>query len=145
MEDNILGCFVSVTMGDEKGKLFRKYIFGENGISEKLKVLKYYNYGKDLKIILFQFYVNPEAYLLQNLKKIEDYRKSEKSIGIPIIINENNFFNKPELQRLAFLENKILEKLNLLDEVVKINNLDTDVRALIHDLKILMRHDKLYS
>jgi len=79
MEDNILGCFVSATMGDDNGKLFRSYIFGSHGILENFHSLKYYNYGKDIKIILFQFYINPIPYLMQNIKEIEDYRKRESN------------------------------------------------------------------
>jgi hypothetical protein len=146
MNENILGCFVSVTnpypdapqrekdLASVQGKLFRAYIFGEKGITDSLKKLKYENYGNDLKLALFQFYVNPIEYELDNLKPIESYRKNEKSIGIPIIINEENFFSKSEQERYNFLKTSILDKLDLLAEVVKKKKLDTNIELLKSDL-----------
>lgn len=133
--ENILGCFVSSTIGDENGNVFRSYIYGENNLSETIKMLKHNDYGEDLKLILFQFYVNPIPYLLENLKPIENYRKSEKAIGIPIIVNDENFFSKSESERYDFLRESILQKLDLLAEVVKKKKLDTNIKLLKSDLK----------
>lgn len=100
MEENneILGCFVSCqsTLYDENKseierikeqkiineecKLFRSYIWGESGINNILKKLKHKNYGKDIELILLEFYIKPAPYLLQNLKEVSSYRKKEKSI-----------------------------------------------------------------
>ena len=103
MNDNILGSFVSITnpysdatqeekeTAFEQGELFRLYIWGGKGICDKLKKLHHVNYGKDIKLVLFQFYVNPISFELEHLKEIESYRKKEKSIGIPIIVNEEKF------------------------------------------------------
>ncbi|MFZ0827886.1 MAG: hypothetical protein WAO02_10735 [Verrucomicrobiia bacterium] len=67
--ENILGCYVSITIGDyndtqkakdlasEQGELFRSYIWGEKGICDTLKKLKREDYGKDLTLVLFQYYV----------------------------------------------------------------------------------------
>ncbi|WP_461639615.1 hypothetical protein [Labilibaculum euxinus] len=134
-ESYILGCFASTNMGDEQGALFRTYIWGEKGIGETLKKLSYENYGKDMKRILFQFYVNPIPYELQNLKEIENYRKKEKSIGIPIIVNEENFFSKSEPERVDFIKISILQKLDLLSEVVKKKKLDTNIESLKTDFQ----------
>jgi len=134
-ENYILGCFASTNMGDEQGALFRTYIWGEKGIGETLKKLNYRNYGKDMKRILFQFYVNPIPYELNNLKEIENYRKKEKSIGIPIIVNEGNFFNKSEPERVYFIKASILQKLDLLSEVVKKKKLDTNIESLKRDFQ----------
>lgn len=144
-DDEILGCFVSTatdsendeasrTIAFEKGRLFRTYLWGEIGIAEHLKRLKYSNYGKDLKLILFQFYVNPIPYLLENLKAIEEYRRNEKSIGIPIIINDNNFFNKSEVERYRYLKKSILSKIELLTETIKKHGLDTNIKLLKSDI-----------
>lgn len=152
MEDKnkFLGCFVSgpavlyddtqetKDLANEKGKLFRAYLWGEKGISEALKKLKNENYGKDLMIILFQFYLNPLSFELQNLSKIENYRKREKAIGIPIIVTDENFFNKSEEDRYIFLKESILEKLELLDEIVKMKKLDTNIELLKRDLRNIL-------
>lgn len=147
MEDtSILGCFVSIghemsetksvkKIADEKGALFRSYIWGESGIKNKLALLTRKNYGNDMSLILFQFYVNPIPYLRQNLKEIESYRKKEKAIGIPIIITDENFFNKSEKERHAFLKDAIMQKMDLLEVVVKRRKLDTDMKRLKADLE----------
>jgi hypothetical protein len=149
MNDNkdILGCFVSggsayfedsqevKNIAKEKGALFTKYIWGEKGISDNLKKLKHIDYGQDTMLILFQFYVNPIPYELQYLKEIENYRKKEKSIGVPIIITDENFFNKSEERRYDFLKQAILQKLDLLAELVKKKKLDTNMELLKSDLK----------
>ena len=93
-KDNILGCFVSSgsayfeddqstkDLAVEQGRVFRSYIWGEKGIFDTLERLKHKDYGKDMMLILFQFTVKPIPYELQYLKEIENYRKSEKAIGI---------------------------------------------------------------
>jgi hypothetical protein len=80
VENNIFGCFISYpslyhdatkqmqALAKEQGDLFRTYIWGEKGICDTLKKLKNEDYGKDLVLALFQFYVNPIPYELQNLK-----------------------------------------------------------------------------
>ena len=101
---SILGCFVSgpsvhyndsqiiKDLAESKGEEFRQYIWGEHGISNPMKILKHENYGKDLELILFQFYINPIQYMRDNIKEIEPYRKREKSVGVPIIVDDENFF-----------------------------------------------------
>jgi hypothetical protein len=143
---NIVGCFVSshaslrksekavVDLEEEKGTLFRSYVWGRNGICDTLKQLKHEDYGNDLILVLFQFYVNPFPRLLQDLKEIEAYRRNEKSIGIPIIVNDENFFSKSEEVRRSFLKQVILQKLELLRKVVTRNKLDTNVDALKKDV-----------
>ena len=142
-DDSIFGCFVKTTADStlnneeqvfEKGKLFRTYIFGEKGIKQQVKELKNTTYGKNLKLILFQFYV----YLLQDLEPV-DYRKKEKSIGIPIVINDENFFDKSEEERHSFLRESILQKMDLLAEVVKRSKIDTNVEKLKVDLKAVLK------
>ncbi|MDR0575277.1 MAG: hypothetical protein LBG96_14875 [Tannerella sp.] len=150
---NIFGCFVSITeaypdvsqaikdLASEQGDLFRIYIWGNKGLCDTLKKLKHEDYGRDLKLALFQFYVNPIPIQVQSLKAIENYRKKEKSIGIPIIITEENFFSKTDKERYDFLQESILQKLDLLAEVVKKKKLDTNVSLLKSDLlKLFTSH-----
>jgi hypothetical protein len=155
--DKFLGCFTSgpATIYDanktEKerlieqedkikiGQLFRSYVSGEKGINNNLKKLKSKDYGEDMAIILFQFYLNPIPYELQHIKPIENYRKSEKSIGIPIIVNDENFFSKNESERYSFLRESILQKMDLLFEVVKKKKLDTNMELLKSDLENVLK------
>jgi hypothetical protein len=144
-DKNIFGCYVSYPSlmydatglqkenAKKQGDLFREYIWGERGIGDILKKLHNEDYGTDLRLALFQFYVNPIAYELDSLKEIESYRKNEKSIGLPIIVNDENFFSKSEDRRYSFLKQSILEKLDLLAEVVKKRKLDTKIDLLKSD------------
>ena len=88
----MLGCFVSgpSVMSDdskaakelaaEQGVMFRSYIWGKSGISTVLKRLQPFDYGNDLLIILFKFYLNPIPYELKSLKEIGGYsRKKNQS------------------------------------------------------------------
>jgi len=138
MDDSIFGFFVSSTIGDDKGNVFRDYIWGEDGVSERIKKLKYFNYGNDLKLILLQFYINPISYTLDNLKEIENYRKKEKSIGISIVVDDQNFFSLSNNLRNKFLHNSILQKTDLLTEVINIKGLDTNIVSLNNDLKLIL-------
>ena len=152
-KDKFLGCFVScqATVYDankaekdklieqelysEECRLFRIYIWGEGGIGDALKKLRNENYGNDIAIVLFQFYIKPIPYLLNALKEIENYRKKEKSIGVSIVVTDENFFNKSEEGRYNFLKDSILQKLGLLNESVKKKKLDTNMELLIDDVK----------
>jgi hypothetical protein len=146
-DENVLGCFVSGPSlyhdaGHEQEKLAeeqgRSYIWGTKGISETLKKLKHEDYGKDIVLILLQFYLNPIPYELQGLKEIENYRRGEKSIGIPIIVSNENFFNKSDEDRYKFLHKAILEKIDLLADVVNKKKFDTKIDLLRKDLNNIL-------
>ncbi|MBK7705862.1 MAG: hypothetical protein IPJ30_08795 [Acidobacteria bacterium] len=55
-----------------------------------------------MELALFQFHVKPTSTELLKTKEIEPYRIKEKSIGIPIIVNDENFFSKSETERFEF-------------------------------------------
>ncbi|MBK9632919.1 MAG: hypothetical protein IPO62_17995 [Saprospiraceae bacterium] len=140
--ENIFGCFLKIGFDPnlseqdfiEIDNLFSPYLWSENGICNKLDKMESRNYGKDLKLVLFQFIVKPTSQELQNLKEIESYRKKEKAIGIPIIVTNENFFNQNENDRLYFLKKSILMKMDLLSEVVRKKKLDTNIQLLKQDL-----------
>lgn len=146
---NIFGCFVSITEGlstadtktkelaKEQGSLFLKYIWGEMGTDNKINILKHSDYGQDLLLILLQFYVNPLPIQIQILGEIERYRKNEKSIGCPIIV-DGDFFKKSELERLSFIKNAIFQKIDLLEVVIKKKKLDTNISLLRADLQNIL-------
>lgn len=151
MEDmNILAFFLSypslpIDASEEvseeaikRGGEFRTYIWGEKDIDVFLKSLSYVNYGKDLKRILFQFYIMPCDYERIHIKEIEQYRKNEKSIGIPIVV-ERSFFQLSETERREFLVSSMLSKFSTLENVVKNKKLDTNMKKLVHDFSYNLR------
>jgi len=141
--DNIFGCFMKVGFDPNLSEndflnlanIFRAYVWGERGICDSLKMLKHEKYGCDLKLVLFQFYVKPTFPELQKLKEIEQYRKREKAIGVPIIITDANFFSKTEGDRYKFLKASVLLKMDLLEQVIRKKGLDTKMDLLKADLK----------
>lgn len=144
--NEIFGCFFKIGFDPLKSEQefmdianeFKPYIWGEKGINDTLKTFKNDDYGKDLKLALFQFNVKPTAIELQRLKGIDSYRAKEKAIGIPIIVNDENFFSQTEEGRYSFLKQSILQKLELLTEVVKKKKLDTKMDLLKTDLQKLL-------
>ena len=137
-EDNIYGFFASLYCDETEQELVTSFLWSGSGLKEKLKPLKWYNYGQDFHLILFQFYVNPPVSLHGTLRAIENYRKKEKSIGVPIILDESNFFNLNEVAKYACMQNIIIDKLALLKLKNKldldIDRLSTDTYRLLSDL-----------
>ena len=115
--------------------MVKEYLWGENGLKNQFSSLKWQEYGTDIVLILFEFYVNPIPYLRGNLKEIGSYRRKEKSIGIPTILDNENFFRLNENEQRNFLNEKIVAKLVLVKEKVKRNKLDFNIDGLITDVK----------
>src|SRR5216684_4150855 len=86
VNDNIFGCFFKVGFDPNLSEqdftnlanLFKAYIWGEKGICNTLKKLRHEDYGEDLRLALFQFYVKPTSTELKKLREIEPYRRREK-------------------------------------------------------------------
>jgi hypothetical protein len=145
-DPNIFGCFTSFyhpavdaeqtvrDLAKQRQALFEDYIWGEQGFCNALKKLNYEDYGKDLVLILFEFQVNPPSEVLPHFKKIGNYRSKEKSIGIPVIVNEENFFSRTEIERLHFFRNTLEKKVELLIPIIKRRKLDTAISKLRNDL-----------
>ena len=136
-KDNIIGFYGSFNMDDVANATFRNYIWGENGLANKLNSLKYSSYSDDIHLILFQFYVKPIPYLRESLKEIGNYRRKEKSIGISVIVDDNNFFKLDENGRYNFFRETLLNKIDLLSKKIKRNKLTLDIEKLKNDI---MRH-----
>lgn len=136
-DNNIIGFFASFGYGETKQELVKEHLWGENGLKNRFSPLKWQDYGTDIVLILFEFNVNPIPYLRKNLKEIGSYRRKEKSIGIPTILDNENFFELDENGQLDFLKNRIIGKLSLVKEKVKRNNLDFNIDGLISDVKKL--------
>ncbi len=83
--------------------VFRSYIWGEDGLSKLLEKIDSGKYGADLELILLQYEVFPDREAEANLSEIERYRPKERSIGIPVVVNSENFFDKNENERRKFL------------------------------------------
>ena len=133
--DNLLGFYASFNGPGKDQDEIKNYLWGENGLKEKLLSLKWQDYGNDFRLILFQFHTNPIPYERENLRVIENYRRKEKSIGIPIIVDNENFFKLDEIKRQDFFRTTIIDRLQLLKEKVKRNKLDLDIDKLIPDVE----------
>ena len=142
IDENIIGFYASFNAGETDQELVKDYLWSDSGLKNKLAHLKWKNYGQGLQIILFQVYVKPIPYLRKNLREIENYRPKEKSIGIPIILDNENFFKLSETDRQQFFAESIVEKLGLVELKVKRNKLDFDISQLITDVKKALNYKK---
>lgn len=129
-DDNIFGFYASFQSGENDQELVKQYLWGDNGLKEQLKNLKWQEFGQDFHLILFEIYVKPLPYLRDALKEMGNYRRKEKSIGIPVILDQENFFSLTETDRHKFFHSTILKRLELLKEKVKRNKLDLDIEKL---------------
>lgn len=147
-KENIIGFFLSLNIpsgSDEKeeeyyeglGQEFAGYIWSPSGLANRLKTLEYQAFGKDIKLILFELNVFADQGKRAVLKDI-DYRQREKAVGLPIFIDKNNFFDKSESARLEFLKKEILDKMNLMSDLVKSKNLDTKIEDLTAGIKEIL-------
>jgi hypothetical protein len=137
-DDNIIGFFASFNGPGQDQDQVKAYLWGDNGLKNRLKSLKWQNFGQDFHLILFQFYVNPIPYEREHLREIESYRRKEKAIGIPVILDEENFFKLNEVDRQKYLADIILNKLDLLREKVKRNKLDLNISQLKNNIEALL-------
>ncbi len=132
-ENNIFAFYASFQSGEAEQELVKQYLWGDKGLKEQLLPLKWQTYGQDVHLILFQVYVNPVPYLRDALKEMGNYRREEKSIGISIVIDQDNFFKLSDIDRHQFFKTTILKRLELLKVKVKRNKLDLDIQQLIQD------------
>ncbi len=145
MIDNIYGCTAFLGKANNNSEEFCHYIWHEKGVFDALlKGLDKDIYGPDLEIILFYFFVNAKEHELAHmkLKEIENYIQSEKSIGINVIINQENFFHKNIEDRYEFLKDCIISRLELLASVIKKKNLDVKMECLKEDTIELLNSQK---
>ena len=129
-DDNIFGFYASFQSGETDQELVKQYLWGDKVLKEQLKSLKWQAFGQDFHLILFEIYVNPIPYLRDALKEMGNYRRKEKSIGIPVILDHENFFKLTEIERHKFFHSTILKRLELLKEKIKRNKLDLDIEKL---------------
>lgn len=142
----LLGCFLSYPTllydasekeerdAKSKGDLFRTYVWGERGVDSVFKRFDFTKYGEDLILILFKFKVNPIENELAIIKKIDGYTRKEKAISVTVIVLDENFFERTESERYLFLKNEIIDRVDLVVEVVKKKKLDTKFTLLKNDL-----------
>ncbi|WP_395049770.1 hypothetical protein [Flavobacterium sp.] len=138
VDDNIFGFYANFQIGELEKEIVKTYLWGNEGLHQQLKSMKWQTYGQDFHLILFEFYVRPIPYLREALKEMGSYRRKEKSIGIPIIIDQENFFNLNEIERFNFFHSTILKRFEMLKEKVKRNKLDLNIEKLIIDTGELM-------
>ena len=136
--DNLIGFYASFNGPGYDQDQIKSYLWGENGLKSKLGSIKWLDYGQDFHLILLQFHTNPIPYERQHIREIENYRRKEKSIGIPIIVDNTNFFSLNEKERQAFLKITILKRLDLLNEKIKRNKLDLDIEKLKEKIENLL-------
>ena len=147
VKSNIFGCFIcyqpfiSGVSNEQKklakteGDLFSSYIHGEHGLDRKWNHLDFEYYGKDLKLVLFSFYIKPLPEMIAYLKEIERFHPKDKSVDMRLIITDENFFNHGAEGRILFLKDSVIQRLDLLAKLVRRRKMDTNMELLIADVK----------
>lgn len=142
---SLLGCYLSYPslMADatqeqeneamKMGDSFRRILWAEGGLDSVLKPILYEEYGTNLHLILLQFFIGPFDFERNRLRKIEGYRKKEKSISLTFII-EKEFFSLSDDGRKAFIRESVLSRLSELPSIIKKKKLDTDFERLYNDI-----------
>ncbi|MEI7597105.1 MAG: hypothetical protein WCK02_15260 [Bacteroidota bacterium] len=123
---------------DSELELLKTNLLDSDGFFSKLKQLKWQAYGDGLRFILFELHVRPVACLRENMKSISYYRRAQKAVSIPVIIDEKAFFILNKREKQLFLKNTISKKLELLEEKIRKNKLDTDLNKLRKDVENLL-------
>jgi hypothetical protein len=139
IDDHLIDFFASFNFDEQEVAQIKAYSWDDDGLSNKLKSLKWPDYGQDFHLILFEVFVKPIPYRRESIRVIENYRRKEKSIGIPIILDNENFFGLNEIDRQIFFKTPIHNKLDLLREKIKRNKLDLDLENLINDIDRLLK------
>lgn len=152
MTDNLIGVYASFSINprendeekmvrERKENEFKEYLWGkdrEGGLSKHLKEIGSTQYGKDLKKILLQFSVNPVPEWPQPTKEVENYRPNERSIGVWITIDDDNFFSKDEKHRQEYIKREVLDRLLEIKKRFATRKLDSDIDKLIADIGKLL-------
>jgi len=141
-DDSLFGFYASFNMEEPQKDIVKQFLWAENGLKSQLNNLNQNTYGQDFQLILFEFYVNPIPQEKQALKEIGNYRSKEKSIGIPVIIDQVNFFSLNQEEKWVFLFSTILKKLELLKVKVNKNKLDLKIDRLIYDTSSMLKLKK---
>lgn len=152
MSENILGVYARFYTNPSESKAaadlreynkeqFNEFLWGLNGVgglSERLNKLKANDYGADLKKILIQFNVDPVPGWPQPGKELENYRPTEKAVGVWIIVDRSNFFQLSEGERLQEIGLLIIDRLEGLKKRFSTGKLDIDMDRLVKDVRGLL-------
>jgi hypothetical protein len=137
LDQKFVGILVAFEIKEKQKEIIKEYFWGKNGLSSKLAKLKRKDYGIDVEIILFQFYINPIPYLRNNLKEIANFKRKEKSFRIPVILNFGKFNRLADKEKELFMRKTLLNKLDLLYVRKNRNNFDLNIDKLKHDIELL--------
>ena len=118
-----------------------EFLWGSNGtegLAKTLKTLKAEDYGRDLRKLLIQFNVDPVPGWPQPGKELENYRPTEKAVGVWIIVDQSSFFQLSEDERLQEIGLLIIDRLEGLKKRFSTRKLDIDMDRLVKDVRGLL-------
>lgn len=124
----------------EAGALFDTYVWGEQGIRTLVeKGLAGRRYGKDLKLILIQYYVEG-TYPVNGPDQptVSRYSTKDKSISVSIPVRKEDFHNVDSAGRKRFIVDSIRTALSLVEERSRKKKLDLRYEELRRDLDTVL-------
>jgi len=133
---NIIGYFL-VGGGDDKGDDIRMYIWKRKGFSRFLSKHVYGNaYGKDLELLLIQYYVDGplKAPNMPIKAKIRNYSNKNKDIAVAFPVTPDRFHDAEEPERRRFVVGTTLDAIDLVETRLGKRKLDIDFARLRSDV-----------
>lgn len=139
MQNIIIGYFLKVGIGgDRADSLFSPHLFGERGFKTYLlKTLSQGKYGKDLELILIQYYLEGKS-LPDNSPhepRLANYSSKNKDIAIAFSVTRDKFYNVSNIKRRQFIVDTTLQAIDMVKGRLGKRKLDIDFETLRKDVK----------
>lgn len=131
----VIGYFLKSGIGDS-GVHFAEYIWGENGYEILLKEILLKYYGKDLRLLLIQYYVE-EDYKPDwspDKPRLSNYSNKNKDIAVAFSVNKDKFHNVGEQERRQFIVETTLQAVDLVEARLGKRKLDINFKRLREDV-----------
>jgi hypothetical protein len=132
---SLFGYFIKA--GDDKvSELIAPLIWGREGILSLLESVSKKDYGRDLELVLIQYYVEGEFPVHgPEEMKVGRYSSKEKNIAVAITVHKHNFHNLERNDRKDFVSKTSLDAFEAVAKKLSKRKLYFDFENWINDIK----------
>lgn len=124
--------------GDQEvSDMFSPYVWGKHGLDTLFKkTLSKKNYGRDLDLLLIQYYVEGEfSSYVPAQPKLGNYMKKSKDIAVALGVTPEKFHKRSEFERREFVVDSTLDAIKRVKARLSKKKLDIDFDKLIEDVQ----------
>ena len=131
----MIGYYVSCS--DEVCDMFKPYVWDKHGLDTLLKKKNAgKNYGKDLDLLLIQYYVEGKfSSYIPVEPKPGNYKAKSKDIAVAVGVTREAFHNCNEFERREFIVDSTINAINIVKKRLTKKKLDIDFDKLVRDVK----------